>query len=69
MCYCPRERRQHLPRRFFTKIWLRGQKVYAPDVLIHGEQIRRLVALIDQEQQQIDALFERYHRLFAPSEG
>lgn len=30
----------------------------------NGEQIRKLIALIDEEQKQIDALFEQYHQLF-----
>jgi len=30
----------------------------------NAEQIRKLIALIDQEQKQIDTLFERYHQFF-----
>ena len=30
----------------------------------NAEQIRKLIALIDQEQKQVEALFERYHQFF-----
>jgi ATP-binding cassette, subfamily F, member 3 len=30
----------------------------------NGEKIRKLIAIIDQEKKQIDALFERYHQCF-----